>query len=323
MPERQSHSLIDAVHMAFSQHRPLTLSPDAIWLVIQQGFGHHVAENAEELRGRLVRHEGKKALCVATQDLSLESFNHAIAKYSELIRREIDPVLHETLICDFSTTSPSIRTASEVALMDTFSSYFTYGMMCVCGIPTITIEGTPTDWQRMRERVEVLATYGLEWWVSRLRPILDEFVLTAEGRPNKDFWKAIYKPVKAYAATMVTGWLADLFPYLGDAPRRSRNHVLERERRDWAVSIEEGVETGSSFVAFIQAAAASGVAHKRFPSGLSSARINVAFPDHSERALELVAGFMGVKQEAPALALSPWISWCVAELPPEKPIQVF
>jgi hypothetical protein len=46
------HPLLEAVHVAFSQHRPLSLSPDAIWLVIAQGFGHHVAENAEILRGR-------------------------------------------------------------------------------------------------------------------------------------------------------------------------------------------------------------------------------------------------------------------------------
>ena len=45
-----------AVHIAFSQHRPLSLSPDDIWLVIVQGFSHHVAENAQMLRNRLVRH---------------------------------------------------------------------------------------------------------------------------------------------------------------------------------------------------------------------------------------------------------------------------
>src|ERR1700747_2337995 len=32
------HPLIDAVSTAFAQHRPLTLSPDCIWLVIAQGF---------------------------------------------------------------------------------------------------------------------------------------------------------------------------------------------------------------------------------------------------------------------------------------------
>jgi hypothetical protein len=62
-------------------------------------------------------------------------------------------------------------------------------------IPQVTIEGTPDDWQRIHASVKVLATYGLEWWVSRLRSILDEFVLAAERHPTQEFWKAIYKPV--------------------------------------------------------------------------------------------------------------------------------
>ena len=49
------HSLIEAVQIAFSQHRPLVLSPDSIWLAIAQGFSHHLAANAEVLRDRVVR----------------------------------------------------------------------------------------------------------------------------------------------------------------------------------------------------------------------------------------------------------------------------
>jgi uncharacterized protein DUF4419 len=45
----------------------------------------------------------------------------------------------------------------------------------------------------MRQRIEVLETFDLKWWVSRLRPILDEFIDTAEGKPRRELWKAIYK----------------------------------------------------------------------------------------------------------------------------------
>jgi hypothetical protein len=214
---RRCHPLIDAVQTAFSQHYPLTLSPDSIWLAIAQGFSHHIAENAEALRARLVRHQGRRHLTEQALDLTLASFEKMIAGFSSKIREASDPVLHETLLCDFTTTTPAIRTASGVVLMDSYSSYFEYWMDCVCGIPQITVTGTPEDWERIRARVEVLATYDLVWWVARLRPILDEFIQTAMGRPNREFWQAIYKPKKAYAATAVTGWIADLFPYLNDA----------------------------------------------------------------------------------------------------------
>jgi hypothetical protein len=321
MPQRLSHPLVDAIHIAFSEHRPLTLSPDAIWMVIAQGFGHHVAENAEELRGRLVRHKGKRKMTVVTRDLTLSNFESAIESFSEQIKCATDQVLHETLVCDFSTTTPGIRTASEVVLMDTFSCYFTYALRCVCGIPKITIEGTPEDWQRIRARIEVLETYGLDWWVPKLRPILDEFVLAAEGRPNQEFWKAIYKPREVYAADLATGWIAEMFPYLGDPPRRHRNHVLTSGQFDWRTPVDDNTDT-RRFSPF-NYGPDSGVATSQFPSGLSSARVTLKFPGDTQTEVDLLGGFMAIKQDSEDLSLSPMIGWCVAELPPEKPVVVF
>jgi hypothetical protein len=313
------HPLIDAVHIAFSQHRPLTLSPDSIWLVIAQGFSHHVAENAEALRQRLVRHQGGRELNATVSDLSLDSFEHAIASFSLQIREATDPVLHETLVCDFSTTTPPIRTASEVALMDSFSSYFTYFMDCVCGIPKITVEGSIDDWQRIRARVEVIETYGLQWWVSRLRPILDEFVLAAGGHQRQEFWKAIYKPVKAYGAEVATGWITDLFPYLGDAPDRCRNHVFEHDRQDWALPVDKGVKTNNLPFSPLSS---KGVRLASFPSGLSSVPIKVGFKNGSGCNLDLVAGFFAVEQNPSDLTLAPVIGWSVTEPPPKTPVRI-
>jgi len=253
-------------------------------------------------------------------DLSPASFEHAVASFSGQIQQATDPVLHETLICDFSTTS-AIRTASQVALMDTFSSYFTYAVNCICGIPRITIEGTLDDWLRIRARIEVIETYGLGWWVSRLRPILDEFVLAAEGRPTQEFWKAMYKPGHAYGAQVATGWITDLFPYLGDSPgRRRRNHVFEHPRRDWALPVEKGVETRND--PFSSRVSGKAVSLKSFPSGISSVPVKVRFNDGSASDVDLVAGFFGVEQNPLDLTLSPIISWCVTEPPPQAPIEI-
>lgn len=153
------HPLVQAVHLAFSDHRPLALSPDSIWLTIVQGFGHHLHEHAEALRDRIVRHQGKVELIVPARSLEANRWPELIAEFSAQIRDNSDPVLHETLLCNFSTTTPTIRTACEVALMDVYERYFEYMVMCVCGIPEITLAGTADDWQRMRDRFEVLATY--------------------------------------------------------------------------------------------------------------------------------------------------------------------
>jgi len=318
----RTHPLIDAVHLAFRQHRPLTLSPDSIWLTIAQGFAHHISENAEALRHRLVRHSGKRQLTEAIGAINLAEFQKAIAGFSTQIRDASDPVLHETLICDFSTTTPEVRTASEIVLMDSYASYFTYMLRLICGIPKVTLLGTAADWRRMRARIEVLETFELAWWVNRLRPILDQFIATAEGQPELRFWQAIYMPKETYGSETVTGWIADLFPYLSDAanqpgestsmehrPKRRRNHVFNHERTAWAMPVGDGVpirrfDPGAKF----------GVATKVFPSGLASVPIKLAFPGGSETELDLVGGFLGVQQDAD-LSLSPVVSWTVAEKP--------
>ena len=67
----------------------------------------------------------------------------------------------------------------------------------------------------------------------------------------------------------------------------------------------------------------AGINRKLFPSGVSSARLAVTLPDKTEKQVDLMGGFMAVKQDETDLSLSPVIGWCVAELPPEKPVTVF
>jgi hypothetical protein len=56
------HPLLAAVHTAFSQHRPLVLTPDSIWITIAQGVAHHMAIYGEQLRSRFVTHQGELEL---------------------------------------------------------------------------------------------------------------------------------------------------------------------------------------------------------------------------------------------------------------------
>ena len=203
--------------------------------------------------------------------------------------------------------------------MDCYSSYFEYSMECICGIPKITVTGSLQDWQRIRARVEVLETFGLEWWVARLRPVLDEFIRTVEGHPSRNFWQAIYKPKQAYGTQSVTGWIADLFPYLNDAPERRRNHIFQFERQDWAVPVEKGVGT---LIGPFEPGSEKGVGQKSFPSGLASVPVNLTFPDGSTNKIDLVAGFLAVEQDPEDLALSPVIGWSVAESAPAKPVLI-
>lgn len=290
--------LVWAVHLAFSRHLPLTLSPDDIWLTIVQGFSSHVNEHSEPLRGRLVKHQGILELREKIKKLRIEEVTSAVSGFSRQIREATDPVLHETLLSDFTTTTPETRIASEVALMDTYSRFFKFSLMlCICGIPYVTLTGSPQDWRRIRDRAEVLETFGLDWWLVRLRPILDQFVRAAEGNPDREFWRGIYKfrPAKGpYDSERVTGWLVDLFPYLGDSPHRKRSHAFD---------------PGQS----------REVRADEFPSGLCSVdvELNIVLGGQiiDTQMLNLVAGLLAVEQ-AEDYAVSPAISWCLTRQPP-------
>src|SRR5262249_19251179 len=62
------HPVVAAVHLAFSDHRTLVLSPDILWLLVAQGFANHVNANAKELRPKFVKHSGKVTIAVRRDD---------------------------------------------------------------------------------------------------------------------------------------------------------------------------------------------------------------------------------------------------------------
>lgn len=289
------HPLALAIHLAFSDHRPLRLTPDAIWLTLAQGVAHHVNNHAETLRPFFVKHSGKEKLQVEFQALNQpEEWANLIQEFALHIRDRVGAEFYQLMECNFSTTTPVTRTASHVTMMDTFQQYFEYEMSGICGIPSLTLLGTVEDWQAIRDRVSALAQYNLSWWTDKLIPICDQFVETAAGKPSLSFWQSIYKPKRAYGSNVITGWLACLFPYLTEdssqlAPTLC-NPFLSIAAED--ITINDGISLA------------------RLPTGLACAPVEVKFRQQS-RSLELLAGFIGISQESKSRILEPKIGWAV------------
>ncbi|MDZ8137276.1 MAG: DUF4419 domain-containing protein [Nostoc sp. DedQUE04] len=173
IPDQGIHSLALAVHTAFSEHRPLLLTPDIIWITLSQGFAQHINNHAESLRSRLVNHQGKQQLIVETRQIPShpQHWSQAVQEWGLHIRNYVGADLYRLLECNFSTTTPITHIASHVVMMNAFQKYFDYVMYCVCGIPEITLLGTVEDWQSISDRVQMMAEYDLDWWTARLMPI--------------------------------------------------------------------------------------------------------------------------------------------------------
>ena len=287
------HSLALAAHLAYAQHRPLTLSPDVIWTTILQGLSHHVRLNSDSLRDCFARHAGKETLVVLTDAPIV--WPDVISSLMEEIR-DRTPANVAELTSNFSTTGINERIASEIALLDVYNEFFDYEIAEVCGIPYIQLDGTVDDWTRLATKARALRRYGLDWWVNRLEPILDEFISAARGSEKKSFWeKILYRDSNESSCALqgpggsdkLTGWLPLLFPYIQDETSgqvSARNPMIKRPR--------SAVET------------------LRLPSGLSQVPFVLTQPN-SKVPMEMIGGFVGIRQNCDSLALQPALGWAV------------
>lgn len=301
------HGLLSAVHLAYTRHRPLRLSADDLWLCIAQGLARHVDANAEALRSRLVRHEGRLLLEVRNDELARDASSPTEwARTVELLCAEVQTHLGgraALFVADFSITDACARTASQIALLSGVQQYFEYVVRSLCGIPAVTLVGTVDDFRALRTRAQVLHEFDLSWWVEALDPVLAKLEETAAKGPDVAFWQTLYKLVDASGGERVSGWINAFFPYLRDQGA---------ERNPWFAARRSDAETGSEFdLAGLGA----------FPSGLASAPFVWHRLERAD-AMRLVAGFVGVQRARDVSddAVAPALGWAVA---PDAPARLF
>jgi hypothetical protein len=298
------HPLLSGVGRAFAEHRPLVLSPDAVWLTIASGVAQHIRLHAEELRPRLVGHPGQNRLTVTIDrpvPADAASWADLVAEFSKLLAAEISDA--EVFECDFSTSTEVEQTAGRIVLMDAYSPYFSYWLKVVCGIPEITLTGTAGDWRKIRDRIDVIARLGLETWCRSLAPITDQFVRAAQGDVDVAFWRRIYNPADAYGGEVITGWAARLYPYLEAGGAVSwPNPLLDLpvgEPRDLTPDGHMGYH-------------GPGITSDAVPATLSKATVNIYFPVSGDTfPVELNAGMVGITQDEDG-ALRPVAGWHLA-----------
>ena len=211
------HPVVAAVHRAFMDHRPLRLTPDTIWLMVCQGAASHIHVRSGEHRHRAASKQQRAVIEVRRDDFVRGSpenpWPEVFSEFSAKIREHVGPRI-DLFVPDFSTTGPAERAAAEVVLMGAMRSYFDYVLGTRCGIPTITLEGTPDDWRTLADRAEAFAEFGLGRWVRSLRPILGHFARSASGDADRAFWRSIYRLNQQSGGPVITGWITAFFPYL-------------------------------------------------------------------------------------------------------------
>jgi hypothetical protein len=303
----RSHPLIGALHAAFATHRPICLSPDVIWLTLTQGLAHHINANAEQLRHHFVQHEGKLVVVVERDDFAKGSpentWPEVFAEFSSRIREHIGDA-HGLIVADFSTTGPVERAASEVVLLDAMQAFFSYEVHTLCGIPSITLEGTVEDWEAIARRVREFRRFDLAWWIEPLQPIVDQFVEAASGKVKRRFWDSIYKwqGPRGSGSPQVTGWIFTLFPYLNNPQAKyggmfgGTTSAPPLHRNPWLGAFSSR----------------HGPGRDAFPSLPPRAPFLWRHLG-TDYAMEFIGGLIGVYQDPQTLCLRPEIGWVIRE----------
>lgn len=285
-----TNNFVAALNTAYDQHLPLVLSPDILWLTIAQGLSLHITNNAEELRHQFVNHEGKQHIEIFENSFVKGSpdndWSHAFGQFSDKIADYIGKK-RDLIVGNYTTTTPTDRAAGEIILMEAMSKYFSYGMTTMCGIPEITLLGTVEDYKAIKGRVQTMAEFNLSWWTSKLEPIVDEFILAMQGKPNTSFWQKIYKEAGGSGGPYIGGWMTHLFPYL-----RGKN----------------GFDRQNDFTA--KGECFAGLTDSSFHPGIS--KVDFTWTYYGEKFdMELGAGFTGYKYENDAL--TPNVGWTVRD----------
>ncbi len=253
------------------------------------GFCAHVTNNAEELRSMFVNFKGKTKLVVENDSIRLNDPNSPWEKvfpeFTKMIGENTGQEIINTLTPNFTTTTPVDKIAAEITIMDAMKEYFEYYVeTMICGIPKITLEGTPADWQKLLDKARDLRKYKLDWWIDEIEPPLKQFIRAINGHIDTAFWRNIFKQhtLTTYGRpTIIDGWILKFFPYYKDGSRSRFTSIGSSENlTNEMVTVD--------------------LTH------IFNNRIK-----NETTLLELWAGFVGVKEDIKSLGLRPSTGWMV------------
>ena len=226
--------LLNGFYTAHTNHYPIRIKPDDIWLLIVQAFSNHVNANAEKLRHYFVNFDGKQKLTVNYSISNIKQVDKKILEnFSEQINEQMKKYLGDELIDvltpNFSTSDYDSKIVCKISIMGAFKKYFDYEMgLCGCGIPYIVLEGTAQDYKDIIAKAKELKKYEFDWYIDKIIPHLEKMVEAKEGNIDIDYFKNMVQKKEVteirsglsgrgryeVKVDYISGWILNFFAYL-------------------------------------------------------------------------------------------------------------
>ena len=177
-------------------------------------------------------HEGKKELVLFIPPTTLQGidWDAAGAGMADLLDENlVDKDLKNWIIPSFSSTTMVDKTVSAMLMMASMKSYFEYTFMMLCGIPSVTLQGTKQDWIDIQTRLLKLDSWDdkTRAWHGMLKPVIGKFIAAFDGEVDTDFWGHIAHPqFMGSGAHTLGGWITAFCAFTEKGKFNGNAHVI-------------------------------------------------------------------------------------------------
>jgi len=220
---RTNNNFINAFLDSYNYHKTLVIRPDDIKLQILMIISTCVNNNPEKFRNYFVNHDEKKELIVRNTSFNSDYF---CEKFAELLEENIkDKEFSQHYTTKFSTTNQIISTVNNITLMNTLKEYFSFTLICQCGIPAVVLKGTDNDWVKLFESYDYFKKIFLETelknWFTHFDKVMDLFKkMRTDQKADKyicEMWRRVisYIPRGSGGDQILGGWVRLFVPYNG------------------------------------------------------------------------------------------------------------
>ena len=226
--EKSSNGFVDSVIRAYSCHYHLRIRPEDIGFAILTQISFYINANAEKLRDKFVAHEGTETLVLGGSGSRYSiNFGGIAQQMTRLIQENIlDPDFRDWIMPGFTTSTRQDEVIASILMMGSMQKYFKYRVELLCGIPSVTLLGEKSDFEKILKKLDKLSSLGDEpsKFANLLKPVMSRMVRTFDNPEDPtviEFWQTVMSK-KFYESgnTQYSGWITAFCFWSEDGDRQ-------------------------------------------------------------------------------------------------------
>lgn len=252
------NGFVKTVINAYNGHHNLTIRPDDVWIAIVNILQMYIVNNSEALRGKFVKHTGKKELVVrGLGDIHTANYEELCYKMSKQIEANIiDKEFTAWIQTDFTTSTQTDKLVSIAMLMCSMKKYFDFKFALCCGLPNVTLLGEVSDWEHLIDKANKIPNYDINGqltkWHKLLMPVLKNMLESIKGNPDLIWWNQVCSHLTGDSGPhYISGWITvftifdDENNWIGDRFRVKENFSSEFITSPWPIIESNDICSGS------------------------------------------------------------------------------